>query len=267
MKNQAPHPEADRSEAWLRAQVERLGGDADLIAAMPIDDVRKELRAEEDDVEALLASAHEQLHGAEVGQNSNARRSAADESRSERWLPRVGFRVATVAAAALVLYGALWVMGRAMQPETVSLAQIGEFRDFESQFASRASEVKNARGGASFWAQAAEGTSHLNNARGATLGLFPHYDQETVKRGIEHLQAAFTASEVSPQNAAAPDTQEERQLQRARMALLIAKGYLMLEEVDLAGEWLERTQQLDDGELEREATKILEQINAVKSAG
>lgn len=266
MKNQAPHPEADRPEAWLRAQVERLGGDADLIAAMPIDDVREELRAEKEDVEALVASAREQLRGAEVAQNSNARQSASEASRSERWLPRVGLRVATVAAAALVLYGALWMMGRAMQPETASLVQFGEFQDFKSQFASRASEVKSARDEeVSFWAQAAEGTSYLRNARRTTLGLFPYYDQETVERGIEHLQAAFTASEVQPKHAAAPDMQKERQLQRARIALLIAKGYLMLEEIGPALEWLERTQQLGEGAPVKEATKLLEQIDAMEN--
>jgi len=265
MENPDAHSESDRSQDWLRAQAERIGCDADVIAAMPIEEVREELHAEGADREEFLATAAEQLYASDAEQESYVHEDVGGEIPGVWGFPQMLVRVATIATAALVLYGALWVTGRAMQPETVSLAQIGESRDFESQFASRASEVKNARGGASFWAQAAEGTSYLNNARGTTLGLFPYYDQETVEQGIEHLQAAFTASEVQPQNAAALDMQEERQIQRARMALLIAKGYLMLEEVDLANEWLERTQQLDDGELEREATKILEQIDAMKN--
>ena len=263
MENREQHCGADRPEAWLRAQAERLDCDADLIAAMPIEDVKQELQDEGEDLDAFAASVEEQLRVAGVQRASAAHRSTVDGVRRGWQIPRVGVCVAAVAAAMLVLYGALWMLGRAMQPETVPLAQLGEYREFESQFASQAIEAKDARGGASFWAQAAEGASHLSNARRTTLGLFPHYDRTTVEQGVEHLQAAFAASELPPTSEASPDMQAERQPQRARMALLIAKGHLMLEDPDAARTWLGRVQQLGGSALTEEATTLLERIDAM----
>jgi hypothetical protein len=72
----------------------------------------------------------------------------------------------------------------------------------------------------------AQGSQALLAARRSWLGLFPRYDRAQVNNAVTHLEPAFKAA--------------KDEFQKAEIAFLVGKAYLMLDDKTTACKWFEK---------------------------
>jgi hypothetical protein len=140
--------------------------------------------------------------------------------------------------ALLVLYGVLWMTGRATMPDTYALASLEGFEEVVDAYAA---EVR-----AGSLDDHALGFEALQRATRRPLGLFPHYDVASVQRAVRSLTRAY---EGTPDPA-----------QRAELAFFLAKAHLMKGDVPAAQSWLETVRILKTTAYRTEAEALLERL-------
>lgn len=147
-------------------------------------------------------------------------------------------RLAMVACFLLLaVYGGLWGLGQSMIPATYSLASIDQFEDVEA-VQTRGTTVET---------PFAQGIKTLRAAHQNTLGLFPHYDTETVEQGIAHLQEAFSVAADA--------------FQRAEAAFFLGKAHLMKDDPFGAHRWLTLSLDQNVADYRAEAQALLAQLS------
>ena len=148
----------------------------------------------------------------------------------------------TLGSAAL-LYGLLWVGGRALLPETHALASTEAFENhLDRQTRSTSTEAQT---------RFAAAARSLLTADESTLGLFPRYDQERAQEAIENLNQAFAISSDP--------------FERAEIAFFLGKAHLMRSNIDSARFWLKRVEVQQVTDYRSEAADLLEQIESAAS--
>lgn len=210
----------EEASSWLASQADRLMMDPDVLEVMPVEAVYEALEKKGADLKPRIDAIQKQV--------------SQDRSRLAviRLLKTPPGWLVAASLVLLLVYGALWLAGRSILPDTFALVAV---TDYEEDLGGAVRAPTTPSG-------LAQGAEALLAARQSTLGLFPHYDQTQVQRAITHLEPAYEAS-TDP-------------FLRERIAFFLGLASLMQGNVEAGRIWLENA-------LAEEATGYREKTQAL----
>ncbi len=261
----------EAARRWLRAQVERLGDDADLVRRLPRDEVEAGLDAEA--LMGLRRTIRRRLDApatAGAGPRGDAApdRAAVPPAARRR---RAGRTPLVAALALLLLLAGVWTAGRLTQPPLTRLADLGPY-DAElaaltgppaavatKGVATKGMATKDAPAAAAeedapAWAEALRtGLGALDAAAPAPLAPVPRADADRARHAARALSRAYDALAARPAAAPVPTAALTRAealppglatagALRAFVALAAAHAHLLGGDAAAARAWLARVE-------------------------